>query len=404
MGTAPRRASGLDDESAARLHCVLPPATRSCSVRPPVKILARYMLKEVLATFAVWLLFLFVLLFVMQFLRGTEVLLGSAVTLVDFGKVSLCLAPHFLVMAIPVALLLAILLGFGRLTEDRELVALNALGVSPLQVLVVPFAAAVLLAGAMMTLSFTLEPWGLSAVRTVVSDIIKKNVIGEVKPGVFYEDISELTLYAEGIDPVRGTWKNVLMHDDTDPRSPLLMLAREGLVQASERGEALRLGLSDGSVHAAAREADSYSFVTFERGELAVGVGEAVSKKNRFRSTREELTPIELLEVAEEARLRGESDAPVLMALHWRFGQALSPLAFALIAVPLSMSRQGGRARGYLFTIFAYVGYYLLARTMENLGSTGRAPLLISGQLGNLVFALVGLVLLWRVSRAGIAR
>lgn len=369
-----------------------------------MKILVRYMLKEVLATFAVWLGFLFLLLFVMQFLRGTEVLLGSAVTLLDFGLVSLFLAPHFLVMAIPVALLLAILLGFGRLTEDRELVALNALGVSPLQVLIVPFAASVLLAAAMITLSFTLEPWGLSAVRTVVSDIIKKNVIGEVKPGVFYEDISELTLYAEGIDPDRGTWTNVLMHDDTDPRSPLLMLAREGLVQASEEGAALRLGLSDGSVHAAARETDSYSFVTFERGELAVGVSEAVSKKNRFRSTREELTPLELLEVAAEARQRGESDAPVLMSLHWRLGQALSPLAFALIAVPLSMGRQGGRGRGYLFTIFGYVGYYLLARMMENFGSTGRAPLLVAGQLTNVVFAVIGLALLWRINRSGISR
>lgn len=369
-----------------------------------MKILVRYMLKEVLTTFAIWLVFLFLLLFVMQFLRGTEVLLGSSVTLVDFAKVTACLAPHFLVMAIPIALLLAILLGFGRLTEDRELVALNALGVSPAQVLVVPFAAAVLLAGAMLTLSFTLEPWGLSAVRIVVSDIIKKNVIGEVKPGVFYEDISELSLYAERIDPLTGKWGNVLLHDDTDPRSPLLMLAREAEVQASTSGEALRLGLTDGSVHAAARETDSYSFVSFERGELAVGVAEAVTKKNRFRSTREELTPLELLEMAGEVRARGESDAPVLMALHWRIGQALSPLAFALIAVPLSMSRQGGRARGYLLTILAYVAYYLIARSMENLGTADRAPLLLAGQLSNLIFAAVGLALLWRVSRTGIAR
>ena len=43
------------------------------------------------------------------------------------GSLILYLAPHFLVMALPIAFLLAILLGLGRLAEDRELTALQAL-------------------------------------------------------------------------------------------------------------------------------------------------------------------------------------------------------------------------------------------------------------------------------------
>ncbi len=101
-------------------------------------ILARYLLKELLVPLVVWVAFLFLLLFVMQFLRGTEVLLGSAVTLGDIGRLILYLAPHFLVMALPIAFLLAILLGLGRLSEDRELTALQALGISPTQLLAGP--------------------------------------------------------------------------------------------------------------------------------------------------------------------------------------------------------------------------------------------------------------------------
>ena len=70
-----------------------------------MKLLARYLLKELVVPLVVWVAFLFLLLFVMQFLRGTEVLLGSAVTLGDIGRLILYLAPHFLVMALP--------LGFG---------------------------------------------------------------------------------------------------------------------------------------------------------------------------------------------------------------------------------------------------------------------------------------------------
>ena len=43
-------------------------------------ILTRYLLRELLVPLVLWVTFLFLLLFVMQFLRGSEVLLGSAVT------------------------------------------------------------------------------------------------------------------------------------------------------------------------------------------------------------------------------------------------------------------------------------------------------------------------------------
>ena len=74
---------------------------------------SRYLLRELLVPLGVWVAFMFLLLFVMQFLRGTDVLLGSAVRADDIGRLLLYLAPHFLVMALPIAFLLAILLGLG---------------------------------------------------------------------------------------------------------------------------------------------------------------------------------------------------------------------------------------------------------------------------------------------------
>ena len=47
-----------------------------------MKLLARYLLKELLVPLCVWVAFMFLLLFVMQFLRGTDVLLGSAILVI----------------------------------------------------------------------------------------------------------------------------------------------------------------------------------------------------------------------------------------------------------------------------------------------------------------------------------
>jgi lipopolysaccharide export system permease protein len=370
-----------------------------------VPILLRYVLKELLFPLVGWLAFLFLLLFVMQFLRATEVLLGSAVTAADLGWLLVYLAPHFVVMALPVAFLLAILLGLGRLGEDRELTAMAALGIGPVQVTAVPVILGIGLGALTWGLSATVEPRGLSGVRGLVNEVIKKNIVGDVKPGVFYEDLTHLTVYAERVDADEGRWANVLIHDDREPASPLLVLAHEGRVNPSGQGEALKLALADGEVHRAQRAGRDYAIVAFERAEINVGVADRLVSKNRFRSPREELTPAELLEAARFEASEGRPKAPFLMAFWSRVGNAFTPVAFALLGTPLALSRRGaGRARGLLLTIVGYVGFYVLSRMFENMGSQGRLPLLPAALLPALIVSAVGLVSLWRVVRAGTSR
>ncbi len=367
-----------------------------------MKRLSRYLLKELLVPLGVWVAFMFLLLFVMQFLRGTDVLLGSSVTLVDIGRLLAYLAPHFLVMALPIAFLLAILLGLGRLGEDRELTALQALGIGPVRLLAAPLGIAVVLSALMLVLTSTAQPWGLSGLKVLVSEVIRKNAVGDVKSGVFYEDLSDLTLYAEQVSS-DGKWTNVLLHDDREANSPLLVLAHRGQVGASTGGEVLRFALEEGEVHrSAGRGEEAYNVIRFDQAEISVGIGASMGKRGRFSYSREELTPAELMEAAREADARGADSRTFRMALHSRVGNALAPIAFALLGTPLAMGRrQSGRAWGYLLTLGGYVLYYLLSRVFEQLGQYGQMPAALAGQMGNLVFITVGLVAMYRVSRSG---
>jgi len=367
-------------------------------------VLVRYLLKELAVPLGIGIAFLFLLLFAMQFLRGADVLLGSAVTAGDMARIIFYLSPHLLVMALPVAFLMAILLGFGRLGEDRELTALQSLGIGPSQIVILPLAAGVLLGAVMLVFSFSADPWGLTAVRRVVNEIIKKNVVGDVKPGVFYEDLSHLTVYAQSVEPIKRRWTNVLMYDDNDPTSPVLMLAPEARVNPAAPGEALKLRLTDGDVHRANRSSSDYTVIHFESGEFIAGVGDALYRKNRFRSPSDELTPPELLQAAAAAKAEGSEWRPFLMAYHRRFGQALTPISFALIGTALAMSRRQSRARAYLLSILGYVVYYVLSKTFENFGIQGKLPVFVAGQLHNAIFAAVGLWALSRVARAGTVR
>ena len=370
--------------------------------RARLPLLVQTVLRELVGPLAVWVAFLFLLLFVMQFLRGTDVLLGSAVTLADYGRLGLNLAPHFLVMSLPVGLLLAVLLGLGRMAEDRELLALGALGSPPWQVARVPLALAAAMGAFILLLASTAEPWGLKQVKRVVAQVIKRNVLGDVKPGVFYEDLTNLTLYARGVDARRGVWTQVLVHDERDPRAPLLVLASEGKVSPEGEGTALTVGLRDGEVHRAERTGGDYAVLTFDRGELAVGVEDSLLRKNRLSSPIEELTPGELLAAARQAHARGQSPAVFLTAFHVRLGEGFTPVAFALLGVPLAMRLRRARGMAYLLTLSFYVLFYVVQHTFENWGSTGRLPPLLAGQGPNLIFGAAGLLALRWISARGV--
>ncbi len=370
--------------------------------RRVLPLLVRAVLRELVGPLVVWVAFLFLLLFVMQFLRGTDVLLGSAVTLNDYGRLAANLAPHFLVMALPVGLLLAILLGLGRMAEDRELLALGALGSAPWQVARVPIALAAALGGLILVLSSTVEPWGLKQVKRIVSQVVKRNVLGDVKPGVFYEDLTDLTLYARGVDNQRGVWTQVLVHDERDPRAPILVLAREGLVSAEGAGSTLTVALREGEVHRAERTGGDYAVLNFDHGELSVGVEDTLLRKNKLSSPIEELTPGELLAAAQQSRAAGKSPAPFLTAFDVRMAQGLTPVAFALLAVPLAMRLRRARGLAYMLSLGFYVLFYVVERSFENWGSTGRLPALVAGQGPNLLFGLAGLVAMWWLEERGV--
>src|SRR4029079_14369707 len=115
-------------------------------------------------------------------------------------------------------------------------------------------------------------------------------------------------------------WTHVLLHDDREPSSPRLVLAQTGRLTTGGGEEGLRRALKEGVVHRANRSTSDYSLLRFEQGEISVGLGGSVNRKNRFRSPKEEMTPGELLLAAEEAEKSGGDPRPFLMSLHNRLG------------------------------------------------------------------------------------
>jgi lipopolysaccharide export system permease protein len=368
-------------------------------------LLDRLVLREILVPLGVGLLAILQLLVVLQLLQLNEIVFGSAVSLADLARVTAALAPHFLVIAVPLAFMLGVQLGLGRLAGDNELIALGAAGRHPLQLFRVPVALALALALAVAAMARWAEPWGLQLLNTVLNDVIKRNLESGLLPGVFNEHLPRFMIYvgSEEKGAARyANWKGVLIEDDIGDGAPLLALAEEGRIE-DDAGEVLSLHLQRGELHRF--ETKGETVARFADGTIRVGVQGDVRVRNKFAGNESQLSDEQLQQSIAEVEKQGDSRYAARLRLEAvrRWAVPFACLAFALLGVPLAVVARGARGSVYLITMGAFVGFYALSRLALALAEAGANPWLM-GFLPDAVVAALGLGYTAQLIRNGVGK
>src|SRR5882724_7128620 len=246
-------------------------------------LLDRLLLGEIAIPLGVGLLAILQLLFILQLLQLNEVVFTSAVTASDLMRLTAALAPHFLVSAVPLAFMLGVQLGLGRLAADQEVLALSASGTHPLRLYRVPLAIGLGLAVIVAGLTQWAEPWGLQQLNRVLNDVIKRNLQSGLEPGIFNDALPRFMIYVASEEPAENgayaTWHGVLIEDDVGDGAPLLALAELGRIE-DVGGPALALRLFRGELHR--MEAKGETVARFQEGRFVIGVQDSVANKNKF--------------------------------------------------------------------------------------------------------------------------
>ncbi|MBS2024974.1 MAG: LptF/LptG family permease [Deltaproteobacteria bacterium] len=368
----------------------------------------RMLLRETLVPLGVGLLAIVQLLVLVQLLQLNEVVFGGAVRLGDLARVTAGLAPHFLAMAVPLAFVLAVQLGLGRLAADRELLALSASGRSPLSLYRVPLAIAAVLCAGAFWLTGVAEPWGLKALSRVLNAVIKRSLEEGLRPGLFNQGLPRFMVYVDKAGAQGSDWRGVLIEDSLSDGPPLLALARAGrLVDVA--GETLALELTQGELHRIEPRAEDRNtergetYARFDSARFLVGVEDPVAHKNRFSDNEAMFSEGELLERARRFEEQGDTVRAGRARLERarRVAAPLATLAFVLLAVPLALLAAGSRAAAYVTCVGAFAAFYTLSRVGQVAAEHGHAPWVMAF-LPEIVIGGLGLVLSARLLRGGV--
>jgi len=240
---------------------------------------------------------MFVLL--MQFLvLHIDKLIGKDIPLGVILELIITNLAYMVVLAAPMAVLVASLMAFGKFSEHNELTALRASGVNTLQIIMPVLIASILLSAGLMWFSNAVLPEANSKARSLFIDIRLKKPGFELEPNVFYDGIEGYTFLVDRIDPVSDTLYNItLFQEPTNLQNRAYIKADKGFL-TSEGTEALTLHLFDGEIlrypskRAATRDRNMEQIEfqkhrkTFDLSELAFNrsVGSSSSRSDRTMS------------------------------------------------------------------------------------------------------------------------
>lgn len=337
-----------------------------------MKLLDRYVLREFFVPLAAGLgLFVFILV-MNKIVDLLDLVLNRGISPLIVVQLIGCVLPSIIALALPMATLLAATLAFGRLAQDRELLAFKSAGTS-LGRLARPLIGAGLgLSLLLLVFNGTVMPLAAGAYKRIFFEIIRQRATVAFRERVFVRDFDRYLLYFRNKEGKEGTLRDVYIVENP-PVPPRVITARTGRLKMDPDGYTVKLLLEHGAVDQPADlTGQRATRIEFETYEVDLDIHSALRGGDQFFVKElQEMTYTDLRKRIRDLRMVPDQRREYEAALHEKIALAFAPFFVILIGVPLgSLARRGG---GFgivlsLAVIFIYYFWLVLARGLVDRG------------------------------------
>lgn len=380
-----------------------------------MRIINRYILAEASIYFTVSLFAFTGVLLIARILRFTNLIVNKGVEARQIGMVFLAIIPTFLEVALPMATLLGVMMAFGRLSGDSEIVVMRASGISLRQLVrpVVMFG----ICATLLCLAVTIElrPWGYRRLADTLFEIARSKSTAGLEDGMFNK-LGRLTLYSEGIRHQTGQLTQVLIDDRRNVERRQVIFAQHGLIISDQKARVINIRLYNGVIHEVVE--GRYGITDFSTNQISLSVDDMydpdAKKENKDDHERslvelqEQLKDLRAqLAQAEETGGKPLADltrrvARARVEYGRRFSMPFAAFLLALIAMPLGIQppraqKAWGATLSITLAMVVFVFYYGLMSIGLALAESGVWHPLVGLWLPNAAVALLAVGALWQM-------
>ena len=360
----------------------------------------RYIAREIgVPTLLALVVFTFVLL-MGRILKLMELVINKGVPAIEILQLFSYLIPTFLVITLPLAFLLGVMLGFGRLSSDSEIIALKASGVSLYYMFKPVLVLAVLTALLTALLTLVLGPAGNRAFREQIFNIAAKRANVGIQPHVFNAEFDDLVLYVDDEDEENNIFKGVMISDQRTGTSPSIIFAQQGRIFSDPEALTLTLRIENGAIHRATPGKEADQIIRFSTYDVNLNMGQQLEQAEKRPPKPAEIRSRELAKTLFPDSGNEPENPKLAIEFHSRLIFPLAPLLFALVGVPLGVHAQrSGRSGNFSIALFVFLSYYLSLSLAETLVVESGFPAAFSLWFPSLLFFIGGLILFQRAAQ-----
>jgi lipopolysaccharide export system permease protein len=384
---------------------------------PGLRILDRYLLRELIGPFLIALVLFTFFLLIDRIYHLTDLVITKGVPFHLVLQLLVFMLPSFLTLSLPMALLVAVLLAGGRLAGDLEIVACQAAGIGFLRLFrpVLVASVATALIGALFAMA--LAPLAGREFQRQLFRILKTRAVTGIKERVFNTTFPGVAIYVEEVTPSGMALRGVLLSDERNPKLSRIITAREGRLLTDEENRRITLRLIGGAVNEAdvlpvdvpaaepapvsgSVSAARYRHARFTVYDMALPLDGSIGPI-RGEKPEKDLTYSGLRRRLHELRGDPVARQPFLVEWHKRAALPVAALVFAALGFPLAVrSHRGGRSIALVGSLVILVAYYLLLTTLEGSALRLRMPAWLAIWTPNALFGAAGVAVLAATARA----
>lgn len=390
-----------------------------------MKTLHLYILRQVLAAlFMTVLVCTFVLLVGNTLKQVLDLLMGGQASVGLVGRAILLLLPYVWAYALPMGMLTACLLVFGRFSADQELTAVRAGGISLISLVAPVLLLSLVLCGFSAYVNLELAPRTRANFKSLVFSALNDMSLVRLPEGRYIKDFDRFIFYVGKND--NGVLRDVtVLYLEDKTNVSVIVVAPRGRLLVDEESKQLRLKLSEAQVIGITGD-ETREIRPLSLGEVEVLPQAATSKpKGRDKppigqmtlgQLRAELREIEGAfstslstnrnpgdpesGIAAARKARDEATTPIRIQMHRRLATSFACFGFTLIGIPLGIRVHRRETNvGFLIALILVAVYYLLLSIGSGLEAHPQFYPHLILWLPNLLFQGIGAVLLWRANR-----
>lgn len=364
-----------------------------------MKILRDYILREFIGPLLLCLGTLtFLMVLIGNLKRIADLVINKGVDFFSVVQIFIYLTPYIVTYTLPISILVAILLAFGRLSGDNEVIAIRASGINLFKLILPLLTIGLALSLALAVFNDKAASYAHFAYRRVLQEMGIKNPTAAFEEGVFIDSFQKYVLFIYHVDQKKNRLNNVRIYEPQGEDKPTrTIVAKAGEFITIPGKNAIKLKLIDGTSDEPDPENPTnfykLNFRTyFMNLDMAQMQDKVVDKKYK------EMTIHELKQEAKKLKSEGISPAPLITKIHEKLALAFTCFVFMLLGSSLGIiTRRREKSINIGIAVLIIICYYPLYIGLVAMAIEGLIPAALACWIPNIIFAGVGSYLTYKL-------